>query len=179
MNDSAHDANPALSHPGNIKPWYRYGWVWFVLGLLSMSISASLTLVTMAYRHADDVVSDTWYRDGRGINQDMAAQEMARALAIRVQISGNNGEIRARLHSDAELPLPASLEMTLRHPTIAARDAVFELTLMDDTTGEDQYRAEGELPRGRWVATLTPVSGHWRVQDQVWVENQRLTIEAR
>lgn len=173
MQDSMHGENPALSPQDNSRPWYRHFWVWFVLGLLSLSISASLTLVTMAYRHADDVVSDTWYKDGRGVNRDMAAEQMARSLAIDFTVRGVDGKLQASLTSAANLSLPASLTLALRHPTIAARDELYELQL--DETG--RYQGQGVLPRGRHIATLTPATGHWRLQSDVWVEDGHLRMD--
>ena len=176
MQGYTQDVNPDLSPQGDTKPWYRYFWVWFVLGLLSMSISASMTLVVMAHRHADDVVSDTWYQDGRGINQDMAAEDMARSLGMRVVLVSENERLRAQISSDVDLPMPETLQLSLRHPTIAARDAAYQLGLAADGRN---YAGEGELPRGRWVATVTPSAGNWRVQQEIWIEDNRLLLEAR
>lgn len=175
MNDYGHDANPALSPHDKPKPWYRYPWVWFFLGLLLLSISASLTLVTLAVRHADDLVSDNWYKDGRGINQDMAAEQMADSLNIRLELREQDGRLVARLTSQVSLPPPESLTLALRHPTMAERDQVFRLAHLN---GAD-YQAEGSLPRGRHIATLTPASGNWRVRREIWLEPPALSLEAR
>jgi uncharacterized membrane protein YadS len=35
------------------SPWYRNFWPWFILGLLALSVVASLTSVAIAYRYRD------------------------------------------------------------------------------------------------------------------------------
>jgi len=44
------------------KPWYRYFWPWFVLGLLSFSVSASLYTVYLAMSTAEPVLTETYER---------------------------------------------------------------------------------------------------------------------
>ena len=41
------------------KPWYRYFWPWFVIGLLASSVSASLYSVYLAVSTAEPVLTET------------------------------------------------------------------------------------------------------------------------
>lgn len=40
------------------KPWYRYFWPWFIIGLLSASVSASLYLVYLASSTAEPTLPE-------------------------------------------------------------------------------------------------------------------------
>ena len=156
MSDISSVENPGLSpRRTDTQPWYRYRFVWLIIGILAWSVVTGLTLLVVAVLNADDVVSDTWYRDGRGINRDIAADNMAVALGIRVVVQGST----LQLSSDAALPMPAQLELALRHPTIAARDQVLAFTHL----GGGEYATETALPQGRWSLTLTPSEGNWRL----------------
>ena len=44
------------------KPWYRYFWPWFVIGLLASSVSASLYSVYLAVSTAEPVLTETYER---------------------------------------------------------------------------------------------------------------------
>jgi hypothetical protein len=44
------------------KPWYRYFWPWFVIGLLASSVSASLYSVYLAMSTAEPVLTETHER---------------------------------------------------------------------------------------------------------------------
>jgi len=44
------------------KPWYRYFWPWFVIGLLALSVSASLYSVYLAMSTAEPVLTETHER---------------------------------------------------------------------------------------------------------------------
>ncbi|WP_162925755.1 FixH family protein [Isoalcanivorax indicus] len=166
MRDITARGNPALSpRVTDTRSWYRHAFVWLVLAILAWSVVAGLTLVYVAFSNADDVVSDTWYRDGRGINRDMAAERMAEALGIRVLLSGGAAQTQLQLHSDAALALPASLELALRHPTMASRDVALTFRL----TQQGTYVADAPLPAGRYNLTLTPDAGHWRLSRQTVV----------
>ena len=57
----------------DVKPFYRKFWFWFVFTPLIVVVCVSLTMVTVAFRHADDVVIDNYYKEGRMINQTMGA----------------------------------------------------------------------------------------------------------
>jgi len=44
------------------KPWYRYFWPWFIIGLLASSVSASLYSVYSAVSTAEPVLTETHER---------------------------------------------------------------------------------------------------------------------
>jgi hypothetical protein len=44
------------------KPWYRYFWPWFIIGLLASSVSASLYSVYLAVSTAEPVLTETHER---------------------------------------------------------------------------------------------------------------------
>ena len=155
MSDIGSVGNPGLSPlRTDTQPWYRYRFVWLIIGILGWSVVTGLTLLVVAILNADDVVSDTWYRDGRGVNRDIAADNMAVALGIRVQAEGRT----LQLFSDAALTMPSTLELALRHPTIAARDQILGFAHQ----GDGLYTSSTALPAGRWAITLTPSEGNWR-----------------
>ncbi len=164
MKHSANAVNQGLSHLDETatshieEPWYRHGWVWFFIGILIWTLISGFSLLIIAYRNADDLVSDTWYQDGRAANRSMAEENLANALGVRARLTSANNRIALLL--EAEVPVaPEQLELRLQHPTMAKRDQVFTLSHQ----GEGRYSSEGSLTPGRWIVTLTPHEGNWRI----------------
>lgn len=158
--------NPALSpRVTDTRPWYRHAFVWLILAILAWSVVAGLGLVYIAVTHADDVVSDTWYRDGRGINRDMAAEQRADAFGIGFSAERLPQGTRLRLRSAVTLPDAASLTLALRHPT----QAVHDRTLVFVPQPDGSYFSDDALPAGRRVMTLTPDGAHWRLYREIMI----------
>lgn len=164
MKHSANAGNHGLSHLNDSagsdthEPWYRHGWVWFFIAILIWSMVSGISLVVIAYRNADDLVSDTWYQDGRATNRSIAEENLARALGIRARLTSANDRIMLQLEADVPVA-PERLQLQMQHPTMASRDQLFELR----HEGEGRYTAAGLLSAGRWKVTLTPDTGNWRI----------------
>ncbi len=46
-------------------PWYRHFWPWFIVGLLGVSVVASVATVVIAFRNPDPVVGSGAVPDDR------------------------------------------------------------------------------------------------------------------
>lgn len=150
------------SSPRDNKPWYRQFWPWFLILLPASSVVGGLSTVVIAFKNADDVVVDQWYREGKAINKSLAAEKRAGELGLRATLR-NDGGAAVLTFSDAASVEAGSMKLALRHPTLAERDQV--LRLVRAAPGE--YRAPVSLPQGSWVATLEPEPGDWRIRRRV------------
>ena len=68
------------------KPWYRQFWPWFIIALPASVVVAGLITVFIAFRHADTLVNDNYYKDGLAINQTLAQDTRARELGVEATI---------------------------------------------------------------------------------------------
>ena len=149
-----------------IQPWYRQFWFWFVFAPLILVICVSMVTVTIAFRHADDVVIDNYYKEGKAINQkldeDRRAYEMH--LSAHLRFDRVTGEIFVTIAN--QQALPDQLLLLLAHPFEADLDQDILLKRVSD----GRYR--GELQRKvdySWYLSLLPISDKAKRDDAEWL----------
>ncbi len=148
-------SNPSsVQEQDTVAPWYRQFWAWFVLAPLILVIAVASYTVSTAFRYADDVVSDNYYKDGRMINQVIEQDEAALAMGLKgsLEIDNSLGEVQVAL--SANTPLPDRLLLLFSHPVSADKD----LTLLLRKTASGRYRADLDAPiQYRWYLRLFPL----------------------
>jgi len=133
------------------QPWYRQFWGWFVFTPLFVVIIASLFFVSTAFKHADDVVVDNYYKEGRMINQRFELDKRAVALGIagELRFDRESGEVFLTLQ--ARESLEKTLRLDLNHPASENLDRSVVLTAVS----VNSYR--GDLDRAldhRWYIRI-------------------------
>ena len=72
------------------KPWYREPWPWFLMSLPATAVIAGLATVWIAVTSADGLVVGDYYKAGLAINQTLARDDTARALALTATLQREN-----------------------------------------------------------------------------------------
>lgn len=147
------------------RPAYREPWFWMVFAPLIVVVMASFGFMYVAFVGADDRVYDDYYKQGRMINKQFAAETRAQALQLKgeAQFDFAAGEVLLTLEGKQ---VPGELQLQISHPAQRRKDAALTLTRI----GESMYR--GELPQ--------TFSGHRYLilsagaEDSLW----RITAEA-
>jgi hypothetical protein len=57
------------------QPWWRYGYVWFILAGPAAVIVAGFITLVIAIRMPDPVLAEDYYRRGLNINKTLAAEK--------------------------------------------------------------------------------------------------------
>ena len=161
--------NQDSSHQDD-KPWYRHFWVWVVILLPASSVVAGITTVIIAVNNAHERVVDDWYTDGRGINKSRQEEKRADELGLTATLNNRDGRAMLFFANEDAVSAP-SLKLALRHPTQSRRDQV--LRLVREAPG--RYSAPVSLPTGRWVASLEPEPGDWRIRQRLDLHRDRAT----
>jgi hypothetical protein len=156
-------------------PWYRQFWPWFIMALPASAVVAGLYTVWIAMQTTDSLVvrSD----DGMTVvtERNMAAEREANRLGLHalVDINPETGAIIVTLSSAANVDLPKSLALQMRHPTMASRDASIELLrAMPNSSGEATWAGHFLTPpSGRHFVILSSdntwrLSAEWSGQPQ-------------
>ncbi len=147
-----------LSAPSS-KPWYREPWPWFLMSLPATAVVAGVATVVIAIQSADGMVVGDYYKAGLAINQTLARDNTAHALALTATITREDGTLLLTLAGRMPSP-PAQLSLTLAHPTRSGMDQ----TLALHHAGGGHYRATlPAMPAGKWHILLADAASTWRL----------------
>ncbi|HXR02013.1 MAG TPA: FixH family protein [Pseudomonas sp.] len=103
------------------SPWYKHLWPWIIIAILTCSVTLTLSMVTIAVNHPDNLVSDNYYEAGKGINRSLDRELLAQTLKLRASISLDDvtGEADLRLTGHSQ---PETLVLNLISPTQPEKD---------------------------------------------------------
>ncbi len=137
------------------KPWYRYPWPWFLIGILAYGVATGVTTLVIAFWDPDPLVKDDWYKEGQAINRTLARDQRARdlGLSVALKVDALTGEVSVALRGPAQAR-PSSLALELQHPTRKELDQTLALSWV-----EHQGVFRGQLThaaKGAWYATVSP-----------------------
>lgn len=149
------------------QPWYREPWPWLLMSGPAIVVVAGVITTVIAFRTADGLVADDYYKQGLTINQTLKREQRAAALGVRAGLLYLPEQ--ARVQVMLEGVAPQALTLRLAHPTRAGRDQVVALQLLRPGLYEGALPPGlmGQRDAGRWLTALeTP---DWRVAG-VWLD---------
>ncbi|ARN74748.1 hypothetical protein BST96_11840 [Oceanicoccus sagamiensis] len=149
-----------------VEPWYKQFWPWFIFLLPASVVVAGVITVIIAFRNADSLVADDYYKKGLGINQTLAEDTAASDLAAKahIDIDALTGEVRVKLLGEFSVP-PTDLVLEWIHPTSQKQD--FAMAMNITPTAEYGGQLQSAVS-GRWYLELSsqqPVA--WRLKSEI------------
>jgi hypothetical protein len=136
------------------------------------AVLAGAVTIALAVQSFDGLVAEDYYKQGLAVNQRLARVQTAASLGIGATLaieSHAGGAIQARLRA-AGGALPATLTLTLSHPTRAGMDQRVRLI----AAGDNRYVGRvGTLAPGRWQAIIEDDGGRWRISGEMQSPQER------
>lgn len=152
------------ANPTTTKPWYRHFWPWFILALPATVVIAALATVYIAFRGADSLVDDNYYREGLAINRRLQEDRAATELGLRAEI------VFDTLSGEVMVAIPGyrgkedSLQLWMLHPVDSHRDLLVELR----RRSLGNYRGDLEVVlANRFYLRLQSTEGRWRLNGEL------------
>lgn len=133
-------------------------------------VVAGIATAIIAFRSADGLVADDYYKQGLAINRDIARDQAAQDLGIAGDVRLLPGLVRVTLRSTSALPDRVTLRFA--HPSRASEDRVLHLARTPGGTWDAPMPA---LPAGHWRAIVE--TARWRVATLIDTKNAAQAAE--
>jgi hypothetical protein len=160
------------------KPWYRYGWPWFLISFPVVSMVLGAMMFYLGSSTNNSLVVDDYYREGKSINQRIERDRAAALIGLNatlwqssegvlIEVSRITPVLPSSLLKDAQTAragyhIPEALQISWVHVTQAERDGKALL----QSIGRERYLAPGiSLPgSGKFRVHLQPLDdASWRL----------------
>jgi len=123
-------------------------------------VIAGIVTAWLAITTSDGLVTDDYYKKGLAAGQTIAQSDRAKSLGVSAAVRVSSEVLTVRLKAtDAGYALPATLLVTVSHPTRAGLDQSKVLK-----PGADGYSGQFRLPAsGHWLVLIEDESKSWRL----------------
>lgn len=157
-----HHSQPPLT---DALPWYHYRWPWVLMLVPFAAVLFGIFMFVTALYYPDDVVVDTYYRDGQAINQLRALDDAAHSLGIEATLEIASTHTRLVL-SGTEEP---ELHLFLYHVTDSNADRSFLFLPAEEGTFASAEDSLASLlaARGVWYLELRGADNDWRLRQRI------------
>ncbi|WP_105901529.1 FixH family protein [Vibrio gangliei] len=153
-------------------PWYKQFWPWFLIFLPMCAVVGSFVTLGIFTKNSVDLVSEDYYKEGKGINVDLTKIHVAKGFQLKASVISTTQGISFSFDK-GKLPIYPALKATFTHRTLPDRD--FERTITSDANG--QYRLNLDTPlQGPWFIKLEPHNKEWLIQGKVTFPTQTATV---
>ena len=65
-----------------VKPWYKQFWPWFLIALPATVVIWTIMTVIVFTQNSVDLVTEDYYKKGKGINVDISKVNIAKELGL-------------------------------------------------------------------------------------------------
>jgi hypothetical protein len=159
--------------------WYQEPWNCLVLGGPLLVVCASLFTAFLAYKGADKVVAEDYYRQGLAINKDIDRDRTASARNISADMRFDAATATVALRLQGAGKMPAALSLSLADRSGHAESE--NMRRIELTQGADgMYR--GALPNAvhyeRGVVYVKIEAPDWRLT-QEWHDPSNTALQIR
>jgi len=165
-------STPLLPPLRTFVPWYKEPWPWLLMTGPALVVVAGITTAVVAFRGADPLVAEDYYKQGLAINRVLERDRRATALHVKAMLwySADSGRVRVQLSQDGTLP--DTLKLQFAHPTRAHLDSSVVLRRLSPGL----YEGEIRLPNANhWLLVFE--GADWRVSGS-WDGREALRLDA-
>lgn len=157
------------------RPWYRHVWPWIIFGIPGASVVAGVSLLLVAVRSNDGLVTDDYYKQGLTINRTLSRGDLARSMDLRATLQPTSRGLQIVLGAREGIAVPQNLRLTLAHPTRSGMDRHIEMQ-----AGAAGFAADlADLTVGRWNLILEDEAQSWRLTGSItWPLSAPLVLDA-
>lgn len=162
------------------QPWYRQFWPWFVISIPMATVIAGLSTVWIAFQGQDSLAVFSEQGVDVATERSLAEEKYAieNDITASLKIDSDTGAVTVSLPQRIGVAADKPLQLSLLHPTLAARDAS---TVLNPAIPSADGRAiwAGHfvvIDTGRRYAILRQ-DDVWRISGE-WLGERQITLDA-
>lgn len=144
------------------KPWYKQFWPWFIIALPASAVIAGITTVIIAFKNADSMVVDDYYKEGKAINQRTELLNAAYDKGLQARFERLEGNF-IFIRFETVQPESDALTLSFVHPTDSDKD--FTMSVLRQLDGSYQGLSPNATS-GRWYLRLTNPQ-QWLIKSEI------------
>ena len=158
------------------KPWYRQIWPWILIFIPFTAVVFGFVMFYLADVYRDDLVTDTYYKDGMTINRRLMMDKKAETLNIKARLKKiGDGVVTFTIQNATD----SAIQLSLFHVSSSEEDRVVALVPEE---GYDYSTTEPEIEKllaskGVWYLELKGTDSHWRLRKRVVTPLIELELE--
>ncbi|WP_086980920.1 FixH family protein [Vibrio aphrogenes] len=153
-------------------PWYKQFWPWFLIFLPMCAVIGSFVTLGVFTKNSVDLVSEDYYKQGKGINVDLSKIHVAKGFKLQASVVSTPQGINVSLDK-GKLSLYPALTITFTHRTLPDRD--FARTLSSDANGNYRFNLPQPI-QGPWFVKVEPHNKEWLIQGRVTFPTHTPTV---
>jgi hypothetical protein len=159
----------------SVTPWYREPWPWILMAGPAIAVVGGLATMYVAFKNADPLVVDQYYKEGLAINRVLERDRTAMLHGYRATIVLNEERTLVRVQMTGET-LPAELHLRFIHPTKSGLDREFSASQIQP----GWYQGPVQLAQAmRWNVELEDAQRQWRLTGAWDPAVDRFVLEPR
>ena len=162
-----------IGHP--VTPWYREPWPWILMTGPAIAVVAGFATLVIAFRNADPLVVDQYYKEGLAINRMLERDHVASLRGYRATIVLNEERTFVRVRMAGEM-LPAELRLRFIHPTKSGLDREISASQIQPGLYQGPVHLEQAV---RWNVELEDAQRQWRLTGAWNPDDDRFVLEPR
>ena len=141
----------------------------------AIAVVAGFATMYIAFKHADPLVVDQYYKEGLAINRVLERDQIALARGYRAELVLNQARTLVRVQLTGE-KLPAELRLHFIHLTRSGLDREFSVPQIQPGL----YEAAIKLPEAaRWSVELEDARKDWRLTGNWSPSGDRFVLAPR
>lgn len=167
----------SLTMPINEPVWYKQFWPWFLIILPGTVVIASIITVVIAFKSADTLVADNYYKEGMAINKTVSDLNAAKTINLHgtLNFTGNSLNLSITGNHSVE---DQQLLILFSHPLDNLQDQAVHL----QKTANGEYT--GKLPTlsaGKWYIAVQSLESAtpWRINLTGFLPAAHIEIHAQ
>ena len=149
-----------------VKPWYAQLWPWILISIPFSAVVFGFVMFYLADVHRDDLVTDSYYKEGMTINRTLMMDHQAENLKIRATLKDiGQGKIVFTIENATD----SAIQLSLFHVSSSEEDKVVALVPEEgyDYSIEDLEIESLLSTQGVWYVELKGTDSHWRLRKRV------------